>query len=45
MKLFGFKNYLTFFALVLFTLNFRLISSDAENVFTSIKINKNEISI
>jgi hypothetical protein len=35
MKLFGFKNYLTFFAFVLFTLNFRLISSDAENVFKS----------
>ena len=35
MKLFDFKFYFQLFALVLFTLNFRLISSDAENVFKS----------
>ena len=35
MKLFNLKFYFQFFAFVLFTLNFRLISSDAENVFKS----------
>ena len=35
MKLFDFKFYFQLFAFGLFTLNFRLISSDAENVFKS----------
>jgi hypothetical protein len=35
MKLFGFKSYFQLFTLVLFTLNFRLTSSDAENAFKS----------
>lgn len=35
MKLFDFKFHFQFFALFLFTLNIRIISSDAENVFKS----------